>query len=908
MLNAVITISSEVALAIGVLLLLVLLVGYFVIRQLKSKAQLKQSQLQRAFNKLKDREAALSIIYENAHDFIALLKPYEDDFKIVRLPQRFLKDIEKHYTISANRIVGNSIKTLYEILGLSEKQIKYRYENFAIVKERLASFKYEEEYVKPGGKRGIAQSSLIPITSKNKCEFILYVSQDISDERESAIKLERAANLFKGLVEHNPAAILLFNANGIIEMSNSKFYEYSGFTEKEIIGKDASLIVPPKHYPLLQKVRKEIAENPKVYNFGREEKLTALRKNGSEYNCELMISPVSINNETFVIVTILDVTFYHETQQNLKDSNAKLQSLIGNLPGMVYRVQGEPPYSVKFVSEQSKDIVGLTPEQIMKIDITPKDLIEEDFHEELRNKVANALETGVGQELEIRSKAKYGKKWLIDRFKPVKLADGKTYLEGLLIDVTDRRENEQRLVTATEGAQLGMWEWDLQTDKVTVNSYQTEMIGFRLEEVENTFEWWANRIHPKDVDVVYEPMINHVKGGSEMFETEYRVQAKNGAYKWILVRGKVLERDKDGRAIRALGVHLNIDNRKTAEIQLVKSQQRLEALISNLPGMVYRSSVNNSFAVSFASDGVAKLTGYPVKDFIDGKVSIFKLMKDSYKARIKQQVDEAIAKKEPFTLIYEIETKNNGTKHLLDKGQELEDGQIEGIISDITERVEAEDKLIQTIIETEDRERQRIARELHDNLGQKLTTASLNFNALKSDVEDDQLKSKILKGIGYLTQAIDDAREISHNLMPRSMEDFGFVLAVESIVNDINRLSKTKFEFYHNIKTEQIDDHIGIHLYRITQELINNALKYANASNVILQFMQYDDVLIWSIEDDGVGFDKTEIMQKQHFGLDSVRHRVQILSGNIEINSQPGRGTSVTIELPMQKQHLHEQD
>lgn len=908
MLNAVITISSEVALALGVLLLIMLLAGYFVIRQLKSKAQLKQSQLQRAFNKLKDREAALSIIYENAHDFIALLKPYEDDFKIVRLPQRFLKDIEKHYKISSNRIVGNSINTLYEILGLSEKQIKYRYENFTLVKERLASFKYEEEYVKPGGGRGIAQSSLIPITSKNKCEFILYVSQDISDERESAIKLERAANLFKGLVEHNPAAILLFNALGNIEMANAKFFEYSGFTEEEIIGKDASLIVPEKHFPLLQRVRKEISENPKVYNFGREEKLSALRKDGSEYNCELMISPVSINNETFVIVTLLDVTFYHEAQQKLKDSNAQFQSLIGNLPGMVYRVQGEPPFNVKFVSEQSKDIVGLASEEIMNIGLTPKDIFDDDFHEELRNKASNALKTGAGQELEIRSKPEYGKKWLIDRFKPVKLADGKTYLDGLLIDITERRENEQRLVTATEGAQLGMWEWDLQTDKVTVNSYQTEMLGFKLHEIENTFDWWAKRIHPDDGDKIYTPMIKHIKGESEMFEAEYRVRTKDDSYKWIMVRGKVLERNKNGRATRALGVHLDINNRKNAELELIKSQQRLEALISNLPGMVYRSSVNNSFAVSFASDGVAKLTGYPVKDFIDGKVSIFKLMKDSYKARIKQEVEDAIAKKEPFTLIYEIETKNNGTKHLLDKGQELEDGQIEGIISDITERVESEDKLIQTIIETEDRERQRIARELHDNLGQKLTTASLNFNALKSDVEDQQLKGKIIKGIGYLTQAIDDAREISHNLMPRSMEDFGFVLAVESLMNDINRLTDTKFEFYHNIKSEQIDDHIGIHLYRITQELVNNALKYANANSVVLQFMQYDDVLIWSIEDDGVGFDKTEIMQKQHFGLDSVRHRVQILSGNIEINSQPGRGTSVTIELPMQKQHLHEQD
>jgi len=889
----------------GLLLVFALIVTY--VRNLEAKAIIKNSQLQRAFDKLKGRENTLSLIYENASDFIGLLQPINQDFIVVQLPGRYLNDIEKYTPYKRDQVIGHSISFLYnKVLKLTSEEKQWRFDNLNQLVANLEMLKYEEEFVRPDGSRGIALSSLIPITSKNKCDFVLYVSRDITDEKATERKLERAVNLFQSLVEDNPAATLLINYEGKIESVNKKFREYFGYTEEEVLDKDARMIVPEKHYPLLVKVQKELTENPRVFNFGREEQLSALRKDGSSFNCELMISPVTIEEKLYVITTMLDVTYYHAAQRILEERREQLQSLIDNMPGMAYRVGSESPYGVEFVSEKSKEVLGLSPKEIYEQGLTPADVIAEEFHDEIKEKAAIALQTGERQEVIVRT-ADERRKWLIDRFKPVKLSSGRVVFDGLLIDVTDNFENQARLKAAVEGAEQGMWDWDIKTNVVHSNAFQASMLGFEPEEIEHTFNWWAQRVHPDDVDDTYQVLIKNVKGESETFETEYRIRTKGDKYKWILVKGRVIERNKDGRAIRALGVHLDINNRKNMELELRKSRARLQALVSNLPGMVYQSSVED-FSMSFVSEGAKKLTGYSPKDFISGKVSLFGLIKNTYHERVRDEVKKALKEKRPYNLIYEIDTPG-GVKWLYDKGQELEAGYLEGIITDITERVEAEERIIQTIIETEDRERERIARELHDNLGQKLTTASLNFNALKSRILDDKdLTERMSKGLNYLTDAIKDAREISHNLMPRSIEDFGFALSVESLITDLNRLSETKFEFYHNLGEKNLDNNLGIHLYRITQEAVNNVMKYARAQSAVLQLMAYEDIIIWSIEDDGVGFDKEEVMSNHHFGLDSIRHRVQILSGNLEINSFKGRGTTLTIEIPAKKQYFHEQN
>lgn len=904
-----ITLSTSYLMAILALLLVLLVVLFIYIQNLRGKAQLKNSQLHRAFDKLKGREQTLSLIYENANDFIALIQVVDDDFIIAQLPNNFIERIERNTTFQKADVMGSSMDFLYrEVLQLSEEEISWRFDKLKQVCQSMEVLRYEEHFKRPDSERGWAQSSLIPITDHGKCSFILYVARDISKEKRTREERDRTLKLFQSLVDNNPAAIILFNDEGEIEMVNKRFVEYYGYEPDEILGQRSSKIVPPEHHEMLNEVRKGVRDDFEVYQFGQEHNLKAMRKDGSFFNCELAICPVKIEEKLYAIAAVSDVTSYYNTQKELIDSKTHLQSIIDNLPGMIYRLHNDDVFSLKFISGNSDYYLGITQEEIKAQQLRPRDVIPTDFLEKVRSQLRYAVENDVRSEVTMPLIIKNKTKWVNTRFKPTHLENGEMAIDGLLLDVTQQVENQQRLELAIEGAGQGTWDWNIQTNEIVVNELQLKMIGFSDEEVSNNFEWWVSRVHPEDREPAYQTMIKHIKGQSEGFEAEYRLKTKNGGYKWIQVKGKVIERNAKGRATRALGIHLDINHRKKMELALRQSRSRLQALVSNLPGMVYRTSIQDDFAVVFASKGALKLTGYTSTDFTKGTVSLFKMMKPAYRDEVRREVEAAIREKRPYNLIYEIDTPG-GTKWLYDKGQEFEDSFIEGFITDITERVEAEERIIQTIIETEDRERERIARELHDNLGQKLTTASLNFNALKSELNNNpDLFDRMSKGLGHLKDAIKDARDISHNLMPRSIEDFGFVLSVESLITDLNKSTDVHFEFYHNLKNRRLSNSVGVHLYRITQEAINNVLKYAEAQAVVIQLMVYDDVIIWSVEDDGKGFDRTEVEEGKHFGLDSMKHRTQMLSGSIEINSHIGRGTTIAIEIPVKKHYFYEEN
>ena len=226
------------------------------------------------------------------------------------------------------------------------------------------------------------------------------------------------------------------------------------------------------------------------------------------------------------------------------------------------------------------------------------------------------------------------------------------------------------------------------------------------------------------------------------------------------------------------------------------------------------------------------------------------------------------------------------------------------ISEDITDRIKAEEKVISAIIETEDKERSRISREIHDSLQQTLIVTSMNFEALKEKINtlDKDLQEKYKRGFEQLQEAIDESRGIAHALMPRGIEDFGLVHSIEFLVEDLNKSTNTKFDFYNNLGEERLDLNYEISLYRIVQESVNNILKYAEAGQANIQLIKVEGLLQLMIEDDGKGFNMNEIdWTKGSIGLVSMKSRASAIAGNLNIDSQIGQGTSITIEVPFNK-------
>ncbi|UXX79598.1 sensor histidine kinase [Reichenbachiella carrageenanivorans] len=200
-----------------------------------------------------------------------------------------------------------------------------------------------------------------------------------------------------------------------------------------------------------------------------------------------------------------------------------------------------------------------------------------------------------------------------------------------------------------------------------------------------------------------------------------------------------------------------------------------------------------------------------------------------------------------------------------------------------------------SLIEGEEKERKRIAQELHDGLGQLLSTARLNVSAMEDRVE--QIVTKQWENsIKLIDEAVTEVRHISHNMMPNALISIGFEAAVREQAHIINDAGQVKI--HTQLPEQKIDlpESEAIALYRVIQEVLNNAIKYAKAKNIWLTITNDRDLKV-VIKDDGIGFDTSMIASSTGIGWRNIQSRIEILNGELQIHSEIGKGAEVNLKI-----------
>ena len=206
---------------------------------------------------------------------------------------------------------------------------------------------------------------------------------------------------------------------------------------------------------------------------------------------------------------------------------------------------------------------------------------------------------------------------------------------------------------------------------------------------------------------------------------------------------------------------------------------------------------------------------------------------------------------------------------------------------------------ISVMVAAQEGERKRISRDLHDDVGTKLSAVKMFLSSLHEKAigtGDKEMKSLAESSEQFITQVTQDVRRLLLNLSPAVLEEFGYATAVEGLINKINETKQIHFNLVMFGMKQRLQKDYELALYRITQELINNVLKHAAAKNVSLQIGQRDKKIILMIEDDGKGFEVNA--NKDGYGLHNLEARTKLMQGTMTIDSTPGKGTSVWIEIP----------
>ena len=183
-------------------------------------------------------------------------------------------------------------------------------------------------------------------------------------------------------------------------------------------------------------------------------------------------------------------------------------------------------------------------------------------------------------------------------------------------------------------------------------------------------------------------------------------------------------------------------------------------------------------------------------------------------------------------------------------------------------------------------------RSLHDGLGGKLTVMKLNLEELKHGAQLDTAAMKQFdKAMFTLDESVMEMRRVSHNLMPDTLSRKGLIPAVD----DLCRSMSSKIVFIHFGSESRLDPKLEVLIYRCIHELVNNALKYADAKQIMVQIIQDENSVSFTVQDDGCGFDPTTVSVGS--GLQNIRTRVASYSGNIQLDSKVGEGTEVNVDL-----------
>jgi signal transduction histidine kinase len=215
--------------------------------------------------------------------------------------------------------------------------------------------------------------------------------------------------------------------------------------------------------------------------------------------------------------------------------------------------------------------------------------------------------------------------------------------------------------------------------------------------------------------------------------------------------------------------------------------------------------------------------------------------------------------------------------------------------------LETEKQLAATeaVLKGEEQERTRLAKDLHDGLGGMLSGIRYTLNNMKGNlIMTEENAQAFGRSIDMLDSSIREMRRVAHNMMPEALVKFGLDTALRDFCNDINKSGALQVK-YQSIGLEgiEIDQTKSVTVYRIVQELLNNTMKHASAKHALVQLSYNDANLTITVEDDGKGFDAAVLKQSKGIGWSNIQNRVEFLKGKWDVDSQPGKGTSVNIEM-----------
>lgn len=532
--------------------------------------------------------------------------------------------------------------------------------------------------------------------------------------------------------------------------------------------------------------------------------------------------------------------------------------------------------------------------------------------------IEEVIKTGKPVHFEDAHKGQYMENYFYPVFGPEGQVEK---LAVFCLDVTEqklaekaRKESEGRFRAIFEGAGFGIALVDLKEQTVESNPELQEMFGCAGEELRRIvfFEF----THPDHAVTYWDDVQKLLAGQSGRYQMEKRYHRKNGQSAWFQLNVTLL-RGVDNEPRFVICIVKDITDQKQAEKSLQLSEERFRALFENTMDMVVVVDSNGTNRMQ--SPSVEKILGYRPEERLGQNA--FEFVHPQDRSKVYKAFTEGIPTPESTnTVEHRIRHRDGSWRFLESRGRNLlHDPALSGILinaRDITDRKRTEQELkslsekLRTLAEhlqlVLEEERTRIAREIHDELGQMLTGLKMDLSWVKTQLTEagsrrtPKLLIDRINSMSDLTSTtIESVRRIATELRPGVLDDVGLTAAIEWQTLDFMKRTGIQCRFTSDFDHLELDRALSTAMFRILQEALTNVARHAMATRVNVRLSWEGSDLLLKIDDNGRGISAKEISDSRSLGLLGMSERALLLGGEVNITGRSGKGTKMRVRVPI---------
>jgi PAS domain S-box-containing protein len=766
------------------------------------------------------------------------------------------------------------------------------------------------------------------------------VIRDITKQKQIEEAMRKSNELYQLLAENVSDVIFMRDMNFRLTYLSPSVEKMTGYSVEEAMALTMAESYTPRSIEVaMEALSEELCKEKGGQNDPlrvRTIEMEGYRKDGSKIWTEAKVRFLrdSDSHPTGILGVSRDITKRKQAEEALLENDIRFKKLSSQVPGMIYQFMKRPEgtYCVPFTTESIRDIFGCSPQDVRE-DFSPiaRAILPEDL-DRVIDSIESSAQCMTVWECEYRVQIP-GKtvRWMFGQSTPERLTDGSVVWHGFNTDITERKEMEMAIKESqekfkflTEEMADIVWTTDQDFHTTYVSPSIGKLLGFTPEERKRqSLEEMVTPESMRTILEVFQKELEIERQGTgnpdRSITIEVEFYRKNGSTVWMENNVKAV-RDSKGKIVGMHGVSRDITERKRAEEALQESEKRYKQLFNYAPAGIYELDFNKQKFIT-VNDVMCKYTGYSEEEFLT--MSPHDILSEEGKALYEQRCKKLLAGQNvPEGVEYKIRKKDGEELWVaLNISPVHKNGKVKGVtvvVHDITERRNVEQKVRQSeerlkslsaeLMKAQEKERTRISKELHDELGQSLAILKHRVRSIGKRLVayQPQMSHDRDAAVDLVDEIIEKVRQISRDLNPSILEDVGLCPALRSLAGNFSR----EYEIPVSLDLDEIDSFFSKetakNLYRIFQEALTNIAKHSNASRVNARISKGPKYVYFLIEDDGKGFDigkaRTRDGKRRGLGLPLMEERADLVGGTLEIMSREGTGgTKILLTVPMEK-------